>query len=190
MGLEVLILLKGRWGPRELGLPDTMACNVRGENTLIVPFPSHGSRYYPCHDPPLEYIVPGRIPRLEFEVLLSDWESGCLEEGKAVILCGHEGEKLGPEYVRKEPLPCQENALFYTRGHVRVTAHPSGEVLLERFNPTLQGAREKIVVAKEILWGGTPPLPPELRRFEDAVKAAVEKARCSGCRELHYAAMR
>lgn len=188
MGLEVLILLKGRWEPGELGLPDTMACNVRGEETLIVPFPSHGSRYYPCQNPPLEYLVPGRLPRLEFEVLLSDWESGCREEGRAVILCGWEGEKLRPEYVRREPLPCQENGLFYTRGHVRVTASPS-EVLLEGFRPFLREGRRKIVVGREVLWKGALPLPGDLRRFGRAVEAALEKVRCPGCRELHYASL-
>lgn len=166
-----------------------MACNIRGEDTLIVPFPSQGPRYYPCQDPPLEYAVPGKVPQLEFEVLLSDWESGCLEEGKAVILCGWEGEKLRPEYRREKPLPCQENGLFYTGGHVRVTAFPSGRILLEGFHPSLQEKRRKIVVRKEVLWEGTLALPRDLEKFADAAKAALEKAWCPGCKELHYASI-
>lgn len=187
MGLEVLILLRGRWEPEELDLPDTMSCNIREENTLLVPFPLRGPRYYPCENPPLEYGVPGKVPQMEFEVILSDWESGGLEEGKAVILCGWKGERLKPEYVRKIPLPCQENALFYSKGHVRITAYVSGEVLLEKFSPILGKGKKKIEVRREILWKGVPPLPPGLQEFEEAVKAAVEKARCPSCREVHYA---
>jgi hypothetical protein len=187
MGLEVLLLLKGRWEPEELGLPDTMACNIRGKETLIVPFPLHAPRYPPCDLPPLEYGVPPGLCGREFEIILSDWESGCLEEGRAVVLCGWKGERLRPEYMRKDPLPCQENGLFYTEGHVRVTALPSGELLLEGFTPLLE--RRRIAVKREVLWKGSLPLPEGLGRFEEAAKAALEKARCPGCRELHYASI-
>lgn len=188
MGLEVLILLKGRHEPEELGLPDTMVCNLREEDTLLVPFPLHAPRYYPCSSPPLEYEVPQGLRGREFEVILSDWESGCLEEGRALIICGREGERLRPEYARRDPLPCQENGLFYTRGHVRVTALSSGELLLEDFLPVLEG--ERILVKREVLWRGAPPLPEGLGRFREAARAALEKARCPGCRELHYASIR
>ncbi len=182
-------MLKGRREPEELGLPDTMVCNVRGEDTLLAPFPSRGPRYYPCQEPPLEYAVPGKVPELDFEVLLSDWESGCLEEGRAAILCGWEGERLRPEYVRRKPLPCQENGLFHTGGHVRVTAFSSGRILLEGFRPSLLEGRRKIMVRREVLWEGTPALPGGLQKFGEAAKAALEKARCPGCRELHYASI-
>ncbi|MEM0359633.1 MAG: hypothetical protein QXG22_06515 [Candidatus Hadarchaeales archaeon] len=187
MGLEVLILLRGRWEPEELELPETMVCNVMEENTLLVPLPLRGPRYYPCENPPLEYAVPGKVPQLEFEVILSDWESGGLEKGRATILCGWRGERLKPEYVRRVPLPCQENALFYSKGHVRITAYASGEVLLEKFTPLLDEEKRRIEVKREVLWKGFPPLPPQLKGFEEAVKAAMEKARCQGCREIHYA---
>ncbi len=185
MGLEVLLLLKGRYEPEELGLPDTMVCNQREEDTLIVPFPLRSPRYYPCHSPPLEYRVPEGLRGRKFEVILSDWESGCLEQGRAVIICGRNGERLRPEYVRRDPLPCQENGLFYTKGHVRITALSSGELLVEDLLPLLEG--EGIRVSRERLWKGRLPLPERLEKLEGAAKAALEKVRCPGCRELHYA---
>jgi hypothetical protein len=115
MGLEVLLLLKGRWEPEELGLPDTMACNLREEDTLLVPFPLHAPRYYPCDRPPLEYEVPAGVCGREFEIILSDWESGCLEEGRAVVLCGWRGRGSGPSTRGRTPLPARRTGSF-TRG--------------------------------------------------------------------------
>lgn len=189
MGLEVLILLRGEYTQENLALPATMACNITEEGeTLLVPFPLDSPRYFRCDSPPTKYTVPPAIRDLDFEVILSDWESGCLDVGKAVVICGLRGEKLKPRYVRERGIPCQENILFYTRGYTRITAQPHGDITIERFIPRLTKEKEVIEINHEALWSGNrKDLPEELSCYKPAVEAAVEKANCPSCREPHYA---
>lgn len=123
------------------------------------------------------------------------WESGGgrTNTGRAVVVAGAKGEPLAPLYVRSHGhLACGDHALLpvHEGSHIVQVWRWGEDFLISaarvlELYPDMQGgweARTLLVgLYEDGRWG---PLLPE--GLEEAVIAAVEKARCYHCRSPHY----
>jgi len=104
--------------------------------------------------------------------------------GFGQIVCGSEGERLKPFYVK------DNIGQFNVANKAVVVCASSGyggihSLTIETFK--IQRNNSNVVIKKNQLWRGkNSKLPESLSMFESAAKAAVRKSRCPECRHLHF----
>lgn len=121
------------------------------------------------------------------------WESGggMTNTGDSQVVCGSEGQRLVPIYVRKSgSLACAEHALFphYPNMVVVRASHHRGDFTVQVGRVTAcdeaMAIVEAIATFSEGQWDTQDGKCPA--QFVEAVLAAKIKAACWHCREMHY----
>jgi hypothetical protein len=140
---------------------------------------------------------------------LSGWENGggVLTSGEAEIVCGLQGEKLTPKFIKRKGdnlpfgLACGKHALFVGEGLCSVKViQCRKDYSIEITEYIITNQVDGSTRAK-ILWKAklglinnldefiANDLPSPYRDFGPAIKAAMEKAQHYHCREPHFCDM-
>lgn len=124
------------------------------------------------------------------------WESGggYSNTGDSNIICGIDGASLKPVFVKtKGHLACGEHAMF-----LFYPGQPWVEIEVSRWRSDYNVLINKYVlkndgeIEKETIWkienvnDVINELPTRLKKFEEAIKVAIEKSNCYHCRLPHY----
>jgi len=121
------------------------------------------------------------------------WEEGggYTNTGRATIICGPDGEKLRPIYIkRRGELACSKHALFVIRpeyyiiqaGHHRRDFGVTVYKIVSISDSDNEAEVERIAHFSEGEWDNEPP-----EFLQAAIKAAKNKATCYHCRSPYYA---
>lgn len=164
---------------------------------------SRGRTYISCR------LGPGGLitPAVEVKTSTDKWflveaveeGGGATNTGFAQVVCGTEGQMLRPYYVPKG-YSNSTHALFSAKRLVVITATK------KRDNVSITAYRfdygdGRVFLVEEKVWesedlpyhekgGISEVIPRSLIHFQLAVEAALGKAHCYHCRDLHYAASR
>lgn len=130
---------------------------------------------------------PQKMPKLngyEHSFLLHATESGggMTNTGHAEIVCGLNGEKLRPYRIPKG-YALDVHAMFSVPAPIYTVSadKKSGKIIIVSHEISW------LDIINEIFWEGQiDELPESLSCFENACKAALEKANCYHCREPHF----
>lgn len=123
------------------------------------------------------------------------WEAGggYSNTGDANIICSIAGASLKPVFVKtKGHLACGEHAMF-----LFYPGQPWVEIEVRRWRSDYNVLINKYVlkndeIEKETIWkienvnDVINELPTRLKKFEEAIKVAIQKSNCYHCREPHY----
>jgi len=132
------------------------------------------------------YTIPLSIRDKKPYIFLSLEESGGNNGGIGFgqIVCGNEGERLRPFYVKNSV-----GRFNVTDKAAVVCAHSGngGVTSLTIETHRIQRNNSNVVIKKNQVWRGkNSKLPKYLSQFERAAEAAVRKSKCSGCKHLHF----
>lgn len=140
------------------------------------------------------------------------WEDGWSKEGtgRAIIICGENGESLKPVILRdgEKKLEKDRSGKWenFQDGHAAFLATPGIHFVIHDYDESggyeitevirLESIRS-IIIESQMEYVGygpclflcmdgrwTPSHPPE--KFSRAIEEAIRKARCVGCNEAHY----
>lgn len=132
------------------------------------------------------YTIPLSIRDKKPYIFLSLEESGGNNGGVGFgqIVCGNEGERLRPFYVKNSV-----GRFNIASKAAVVCAHSDngGVTKLTIKTYRVQMNHSNVVIKKNQAWRGkNSKLPEHLSRFKRAAEAAVRKSRCPGCKHLHF----